>query len=109
MGVEFRSILLDEAETRAAVAQLLDSKGGLARGGDVAGIMVSEGPDCRARVALRHPLLDGRQAITLDPEALIEAAVGYCQARAVPLPKSGRKRVEKRPEGLQLMIEVNWF
>ena len=109
MGQEFRTIILTHNELAEAVDGYLDEDSDSLAGDNVEDIAYASGADVCMEVTLKAPLVDGRRSITLNHEALISAIIKYCQQKAVPLPRRGAKHLERRLDGISLMIEVDWF
>ena len=77
--------------------------------GNIAGVRMDDGLDPSAVVDFRMPLIDGRTAVEIDRQQIIDMVVAFCRDRAIPLPKSGRKMVVRRDDNVVLEIELDWF
>ncbi len=110
MGQELRSIVLTDAEFAIAAGLYFDGRRDMAiKASSIAAVHGPDTPNGQATVALKVPLVDGQASVTLGPHELVEIIVCFCRAKAVPLPRNGRKTVLRRGGNVVLEIELDWF
>ncbi len=106
MPKEIRKLLFSAQEVETAVGVYLDATKAKARSRHITSVALQRGAEVGALVKLTIALPGGRNEIALTTEQLGAALIVYCKKTGVPLPKSGKKSIERDGSGLAMEISV---
>lgn len=107
MPKEIRKLVFTAQEIETAVGVYLDATKATARSKHVISVALQSGADLGALVKLSIALPGGRNEIVLTTEQLGVALIVYCKKTGIPLPKKGKKSVERDGGGIVMEITVN--